>query len=330
MTTFQAYRLYDEKNSIKDEMKTLSLKDLPSSDVLIKVKYSSLNYKDALATREDNPIIEKYPITPGIDLAGEVVKSRSPRFNEGDRVIATSYEIGVSHDGGFSEYASIPEEWIVPLPEGLTLKESMIYGTAGFTAALSIHRLEQAGLTPDQGPILVTGASGGVGSIAVAMLAKRGYAVKASTGNPEDNKEYLKKLGANEVLSRKDIYNGEIKPLARERFAGAVDPVGGEPSASILSQLQYEGSVALSGLTGGAKISTNVYPFILRGISLIGIDSVNCPMETRKRVWLRMANDLKIKECFDEIENLLSLDEVPERLQDLLNNQKRGRMVVKL
>lgn len=330
MTTFQAYKLKQEDNHIIGNIEKVSTKELPSSDVLIKVKYSSLNFKDAMASQDNNPIVKKYPLIPGIDLAGEVVKSRTPKYKEGDLVIATSYEIGVSHDGGFSEYASLPEEWLVPLPDGLTLEESMIYGTAGFTAALSIHRLEQNGLTTDQGPVLVTGASGGVGSMAVAMLAKRGYDVEASTGKPEENLNYLKQLGASRVISREDVYNGDIKPLANQQWAAAVDPVGGESLASILSKLKSNGSAAVSGLTGGTNIPTNVYPFILRGNSLIGIDSVYCPMETRKRVWLRMANDLKAKESFEYVKSIISLEDISETLHKVLNNQIRGRIIVEL
>ncbi|MBA2176421.1 acryloyl-CoA reductase [Halobacillus locisalis] len=328
MTTFQAYQIHKDEDSYEASIRTLHVKDLKKSDVLIKVHYSSVNYKDGIVSQEGNPMVEQYPIIPGIDLAGEVVKSQDERFKKGDRVIATSYEIGVNHHGGFSEYASIPADWIVPLPEGLTLEESMIYGTAGFTAGLSIHRLEQNGLTSDQGPVLVTGASGGVGSMAVAMLAKRGYNVEASTGSSE-HEEYLKRLGAEKVITREEVYDGTLKPIRSERWAAAVDPVGGEQLASLLSQLQYNGGAAVSGLTGGTEIPTQVYPFILRGISLIGIDSVQCPMETRKKVWHRLANDLKTKETFDDMKVVISLQEVPETLQQILAGQTRGRTIIK-
>lgn len=328
MTTFQAYRIHQDGEDVQGSLETLSLKNLSKSDVLIKVHYSSVNFKDGIISQPDNNMVKEYPIIPGIDLAGEVVHSLDKRFKEGDRVIATSYEIGVNHPGGFSEYASIPADWIVPLPEGLTLEQSMIYGTAGFTAALSIHRLEQDGLTKEQGPVLVTGASGGVGSMAVAMLAKRGYNVEASTGSPEHT-EYLKRIGAEKVLSREDVYDGKLKPIQSARWAAAVDPVGGEQLASILSQLKYNGGVAVSGLTGGTSIPTQVYPFILRGVSLIGIDSVNLPMNPRKKVWHRLANDLKTKELFDDIKVVITLDELPERLQQILAGETRGRTIVK-
>ncbi|MYL50909.1 acryloyl-CoA reductase [Halobacillus litoralis] len=329
MTTFKAYKVDQTEEGIHGSVQELSFSDLPSSDVLIKVQYSSVNYKDGMVTQPDNPLVKDYPIIPGIDLAGKVVRSNDGRFKEGDDVIATSYEIGVNHHGGYSEYASIPAEWVVHLPEGLTTEEAMIYGTAGFTAALSLHRLEESGLTPEQGPVLVTGASGGVGSIAVAMLAKRGYTVEASTGSPE-HEEYLKDLGASKIISRQEVYDGNLRAIASGRWAGAVDPVGGEQLASILSQLKYGGAAAVSGLTGGTKVPTQVYPFILRGISLIGIDSVNCPMDQRKKVWHRMANDLKIKEVFDRIKVVHTLNEVPETLENILQGKTRGRSIVKL
>ncbi|MBX0359254.1 acryloyl-CoA reductase [Halobacillus sp. Nhm2S1] len=329
MTKFKAYKVDQTAEGVQGLVQESSFSDLPSSDVLIKVHYSSINYKDGMVTQPDNPLVKNYPIIPGIDLAGEVVRSSDKQYKEGDAVIATSYEIGVNHHGGFSEYASIPAKWIVPLPEGLTTEEAMIYGTAGFTAALSIHRLEENGLTPEEGPVLVTGASGGVGSIAVAMLAKRGYTVEASTGSPE-HEEYLKDLGASKIISREEVYDGNLQAIASGRWAGAVDPVGGEQLASLLSQLKYGGGAAVSGLTGGTKVPAQVYPFILRGICLIGIDSVNCPMNLRKKVWHRMANDLKIKEVFDRIKVVRTLNEVPETLENILQGKTRGRSIVKL
>lgn len=329
MTQFNAYRLERKSDQVQGNIQTLSLSDLPSSDVLIKVHFSSINYKDGMASQPDNPLVKEYPLIPGIDMAGEVVRSSDDRFKKGDSVIATSYEIGINHDGGFSEYASIPAEWVVPLPDGMTLEESMIYGTAGFTAALSIHRLEENGLTPENGPVLVTGSSGGVGSMAIAMLSKRGYTVEASTGSFEHT-DFLKDLGADEVISRDDVYDGKLRTIASSRWAAAVDPVGGEQLASLLGQLKYEGAVAVSGLTGGTKVPTEVYPFILRGNSLIGIDSVNCPMDKRKKVWHRMANDLKVKEAFDRIKVVHTLDQVPETLEKILEGQTRGRSIIKM
>jgi acrylyl-CoA reductase (NADPH) len=309
-------------------IKNISLNDLPAGEVLIKVAYSSINYKDSLASIPEGKIVKSYPFVPGIDLAGVVVSSADPRYSEGDQVIATSYEIGVSHYGGYSEYAQIPADWIVPLPENLSLREAMIYGTAGLTAALSVQRLEENGLSPDKGKVLVTGATGGVGSIAVAILAKRGYEVVASTGK-ESEHDYLHTLGANEVVSREEVYNGKVKALDKQLWAGAVDPVGGESLAAILSKIHYNGSVAVSGLTGGGNVPTTVFPFILRGINLLGIDSVYCPMEIRKPLWERMASDFK-PEVLESISKEIRLEELPQTLPLILQGQARGRFIVKM
>ncbi|MFS0777249.1 acryloyl-CoA reductase [Neobacillus sp. 3P2-tot-E-2] len=306
----------------------ISINDLPAGEVLIKVAYSSINYKDGLASIPEGKIVRSYPFVPGIDLAGVVVSSEDPRYREGDQVIATSYEIGVSHYGGYSEYARIPADWIVPLPENLSLKEAMIYGTAGLTAALSVQRLEENGLTPEKGKVLVTGATGGVGSIAVAILAKRGYDVVASTGK-ENEHDYLHTLGAKEVVSREEVYNGKAKALDKQVWAGAVDPVGGESLAAILSKIHYNGSVAVSGLTGGGNVPTTVFPFILRGINLLGIDSVYCPMEVRKPLWKRMASDFK-PEVLESISKEISLEELPQTLPLILQGRAKGRFIVKM
>ncbi|MFP7298192.1 NADPH:quinone oxidoreductase family protein [Neobacillus niacini] len=325
---FKAFVVNKTEADFSGEVKNLSINDLPAGEVLIKVAYSSINYKDGLASIPKGKIVRSYPFVPGIDLAGVVVSSEDPRYSAGDQVIATSYEIGVSHYGGFSEYAVIPADWIVPLPDTLSLKEAMIYGTAGFTAALSVQRLEENGLTPEKGKVLVTGATGGVGSIAVAILAKRGYEVVASTGKSSEH-EYLHKLGAQEVISRDEVYNGEIKALDKQLWAGCVDPVGGESLAAILSKVHYNGSVAVSGLTGGGNVPTSVFPFILRGINLLGIDSVYCPMEVRKKLWARMATDFK-SEVLDSISKEISLDELAQTLPIILQGQARGRYIVKM
>jgi acrylyl-CoA reductase (NADPH) len=309
-------------------IKNISFNDLPAGEVLIKVAYSSINYKDGLASIPEGKIVRSYPFVPGIDLAGVVVSSEDPRYREGDQVIATSYEIGVSHYGGYSEYARIPADWIVPLPENLSLKEAMIYGTAGLTAALSVQRLEENGLTPEKGKVLVTGATGGVGSIAVAILAKRGYDVVASTGK-ESEHDYLHTLGAKEVVSREEVFNGKAKALDKQLWAGAVDPVGGESLAAILSKIHYNGSVAVSGLTGGGNVPTTVFPFILRGINLLGIDSVYCPMEVRKTLWERMASDFK-PAVLESISKEISLEELPQTLPLILQGRAKGRFIVKV
>lgn len=327
--TFEALVVRKEEDQFSVNIEQLSLQDLPEGEVLISVRYSSVNYKDSLASIPNGNIVRAYPFVPGIDLAGVVVSSTDARFKEGDEVIATSYGIGVSHYGGYSQYARIPADWIVPLPAGLTLKEAMIIGTAGFTAALSVQRLEENGLTPNQGNVLVTGATGGVGSFAVAILAKLGYTVEASTGK-ESEHEYIKKMGANSVLSREDVYSGKIPALGKQRWIAAVDPVGGEPLAAILSQIQYGGSVAVSGLTAGTKVPTNVFPFILRGVNLLGIDSVECPMERRLTIWKRLATDFKPANLEDLIQQEITLKELPTVLPTLLKGEARGRTIVKL
>ena len=311
------------------EVNELTLADLPAGDVLIKVAYSSINYKDSLATIPNGNIVKSYPFVPGIDLAGVVVSSRDSRFKEGDEVIATSYEIGVSHFGGYSEYARIPAEWIVPLPQGLTLKEAMTIGTAGFTAALSVLRLEESGVSKEKGKVLVTGATGGVGSFAVSFLSTLGYDVEASTGK-ESEHAYLKQLGATSVVSREEVYSGELKALAKQKWAAAIDSVGGEPLASLISQIQYGGSVAASGLTAGTKLPATVFPFILRGINLLGIDSVYCPMETRLKVWDCLATDFKPANLQAFIQQEVTLEQLPEVLPILLKGQAKGRILVKL
>jgi acrylyl-CoA reductase (NADPH) len=326
--SFKAFVVNKTEADFTTGIKNISFNELPEANVLIKVAYSSINYKDGLASIPNGKIVNSYPFIPGIDLAGVVVSSDDPRFHEGDQVIATSYEIGVSHFGGFSEYARIPGDWIVPLPENLTLKESMIYGTAGFTAALSIQRLEENGVTPEKGKVLVTGATGGVGSLAVAMLTQRGYDVTASTGKASEH-DFLKRLGAKEILSREEVYNGKIRALDKQLWVAAVDPVGGEQLAAVLSKIQYNGSVAVCGLTGGGNVPTTVFPFILRGVNLLGIDSVYCPMESRAKLWKRMASDLK-PELLASIAHEITLEELPETLPIILKGQAKGRYVVKI
>ncbi|MFP3121536.1 acryloyl-CoA reductase [Ectobacillus funiculus] len=327
--SFRAFVVNKTEDNFSADIQHLTLDDLPEGNVTIRTAYSSVNYKDGLASIPKGKIVRSYPFIPGIDLAGTVTESNDSRFQAGDEVIVTSYELGVSHFGGFSEYARVPSDWIVPLPKGLTLKEAMVFGTAGFTAALSIHRLEENGLTPEKGPVLVTGATGGVGSTAVAMLAKRGYHVVASTGKASEH-EYLQAIGAAEILSRENFSIDPIPVLGKQRWAAAIDPVGGKALASILIMLQYGGSVAVSGLTGGGDVPTTVYPFILRGVNLLGIDSVYCPMELRKTLWERMATDLKPDALLNYIAQEVTLDELPQVLSSILKAEMRGRTIVKL
>lgn len=328
-TQFNAFIVNKTEDDFSAKLQKVTMDDLSPGEVTIKVSYSSVNYKDGLASIPNGKIVRSYPFIPGIDLAGTVVNSKDKRFSEGDNVIVTSYELGVSHTGGYSEYARVPADWIVPLPEGLSMEEAMILGTAGFTAALSIHRLEENGLQPDKGSVLVTGATGGVGSIAVAMLASRGYHVTASTGK-ESEREYLKQIGATEVISREEVTGEKYRPLDKQLWAAAVDPVGGSTLSSIISKLQYNGSVAVSGLTGGTEVPTTVFPFILRGVNILGIDSVYCPMETRKELWSRMATDLKPSDHLHTIKQVVTLENLPETLSTILKGGARGRTIVKV
>ncbi|QUL57280.1 acryloyl-CoA reductase [Paenibacillus tritici] len=325
---FQAL-VVDKTEPFSVEVKSLSVEDLPAGEVLIKVAYSSVNYKDGLASIPNGNIVRNYPFIPGIDLSGTVVSSTDKRFREGQSVIATSYGIGVSHFGGFSEYARIPADWVVDLPEGLTLREAMIYGTAGFTAALSVQALEAQGMTPGQGKVLVTGATGGVGGAATAILAKLGYQVTASTGRT-DEAGYLQALGAAEVISRAEVAGSALKPLDKQQWQAAVDSVGGAPLAAVLSQIAYGGAVAASGLTAGTAVPTTVLPFILRGVSLLGIDSVSCPIGTRTKLWQRMAGDMKPAVLDTLVDREISLNELPAALGDILRSHTRGRVLVRL
>lgn len=327
--SFQSLVVDKDQDQFSVKIQELSLKDLPEGEVLIKVHYSSVNYKDSLAAIPNGNIIRHYPMVPGIDLAGIVESSTDPRYKEGDKVIATSYEIGVNHFGGYSEYAKIPADWLVPLPPQLSLKEAMIIGTAGFTAGLSVKRLEENGFPSKKGKVLVTGATGGVGSFAISILSKLGYHVEASTGKKAEQ-SYLMELGATSVISREAVYDGEIHSLHKQKWTAAVDPVGGEPLASLLSQIEYGGSVAVSGLTGGTKIPTTVFPFILRGVNLLGIDSVYCPMEVRRKVWECLATNYKPKNLGALLQQEVTLQQLPEVLPTLLKGQARGRIIVRL
>jgi len=327
-SSFRALVVNQASAGFTAAVQPLTLDQLPPGEILIQVAYSSINYKDGLAATPNGKIVISYPFVPGIDLSGTVVASADPRYSAGQPVIATSYGIGVSHFGGFSEYARIPAEWVLPLPEGLSLREAMIYGTAGFTAALSIARLEDNGLSPAGGKVLVTGATGGVGGAAVAMLHKKGYEVAAGTGKT-DAAGYLHSLGAAEILPREAIM-ADNKPLGKQVWQGAVDPVGGAMLAAVLSQIAYGGSVAVSGLTGGTAIPATVLPFILRGVNLLGIDSVFCPMERREKLWSRMANDLKPHKLELLVDREIPLEELPGALAEALQAKTHGRILVRL
>ncbi len=327
-TAFRAFVVNKTENEFTARVQELTLADLPPGEVLIRVAYSGVNYKDALACIPDGKIVRSYPFVPGVDLSGVVVESHDARFHEGDEVIVTSYDLGVSHYGGFSEYARVKADWIVPLPQGLTLKEAMIFGTAGFEAALALHQLEKNGLTPQRGPMLVTGATGGVGSMAVSMLAKTGYTVAASTGKQSEH-AYLQELGARNILNREEVSAESSRPLEKELWAGSVDSVGGATLAYLIRTTKYGGSIAACGLTGGSTVNTTAFPFILRGVNLLGIDSVYCPMELRRELWQRMASDLK-PSTLASMSREVTLDELPQVTASLLKGGIRGRTVVRL
>lgn len=328
-TTFKAFVVNQTQTQFTRGLQTLSLDDLPPGEVTIQVKYSSVNYKDGLASIAKGNIVRTYPFVPGIDAAGVVIQSTNVRFKVNDHVIVTSYGFGVSHFGGFSEIIRVPSQWVVPCPSNLTLREAMIYGTAGLTAALSIHKLEHHGITPASGDVIVSGASGGVGSLAVAMLARKGYSVVASTGKT-DQSEFLKTIGAKEVIDRETLNPEKFPPLGKGRYAAAIDPVGGNTLAYILSTLKSGGAVASSGLTGGVNVNTTVLPFILRGVSWLGIDSVECPMQLREDMWNAMAMELKPQGLESHIASEITLEQLPTTLDVILQGNIKGRVIVKI
>lgn len=328
----QTYRAYvideTDKNIFERNLKELPLNDLPEGDVLVKVHYSSLNYKDALSATGNKGVTRKFPHTPGVDAAGIVEESNDDRFSPGQEVIVHGYDMGCNTWGGFGEFIKVPADWVVTLPEGLSLRESMVYGTAGYTAAYSVLRLEQFGVKPEMGEVLVTGATGGVGSVAVAILAKLGYEVVASTGKL-DQADFLHDLGAKEVISRQESQDESGKPLLRGRWAGVVDTVGGEILATAIKSTNIQGVVTCCGNVASADLPINVYPFILRGVSLVGIDSQDSPMEFRQKIWNKMATDWKI----DKLEQLtteISLEDLDSNIELILQGKQKGRVLVNL
>jgi acrylyl-CoA reductase (NADPH) len=310
------------------EVGSLGVEDLGEGDVVIQVSWSDLNYKDGLVGSRTGRVARISPLVPGIDLAGTIVDPGQSDLSAGTQVIVHGYDLGVAHHGGFAAYARVPAQWVVPLPQGLSAREAMSLGTAGFTAALSVDALEGAGLSAGSGPVLVTGASGGVGGVAVGILAARGYEVVASSGKPGSRARLLA-LGAAEVIGRDEV--GDVsRPLQRERWAGAVDSVGGDTLASVISALRYGGAVAASGNTGGVSVPTSVFPFILRGVSLLGIDSVQCEIGRRRAVWARLATDLRPRGLADLATAEIGLSDVPAAMDVLLAGGADGRTLVRL
>ena len=328
MTGFKAYRIFNEDGKVASRYVDLNLEDLDAGEVVIKVACSSVNFKDALAATGAGKIIRRFPCVGGIDLSGTVVESGHARFKKGDAVIATSYDIGVAHDGGYAEYARIPADWVVPMPKGLDAFEAMALGTAGFTAALAVERMEHDGLKPGNGPVIVTGATGGVGSIAIDILAGAGYHVVALTGKEKET-AYLQGLGAKEVMLRSALDLGKIKPLDKATWAGAVDNLGGEVLSWIASTMQIGGTLASIGLAASHNFNTTVMPFILRGVSLLGIDSVNAPMPMREKVWKRLGSDLTPRQL-KSIVTTVNFAELPGVFKKILDKEMRGRTVVKI
>jgi len=328
MEPFKSFRLSEVDRKIRSEFADCTLDDLDPGEVVVRVAYSDINYKDALAATGKGRILLRPVCIGGIDLAGTVVSSTDARFAKGDAVLATSYDIGVKHHGGYAEYARLPADWVVKVPQSLTHWEAMALGTAGFTAALGIIRMEQVGLKPGNGPVVVNGATGGVGSIAIASLARLGYHVVALTGK-EEGAGYLKKLGAKEVRLRKEVDLTKIKPLDKAVWAGAVDNLGGEMLAWLASTMQIGGAIASVGLAAGHTLNTTVMPFILRGVSLLGIDSVNCPMPVRQEVWRRLATDMKPM-GLKSIAKTIPFADLPKAFGDYIDGKVTGRTVVDL
>jgi len=324
----RAYVVSQDGDQVRGEVTTLATKQLPAGDVTVEVEYSSLNYKDGLACIPKGGIVRNYPHIPGIDAAGRVVESQDASFSVGDRVLMTGYDLGVSHWGGYAEYVRVPAEWVVKTPDSLSNFEAMALGTAGFTAAMCLFVMERNGSTPEQGPVLVTGATGGVGSVAVNILAQNGYTVAASTGKA-DQHDYLRDLGASEILSREDVSvtDERPRPLLKAIWAGAVDTVGGSTLSYLLRTMDLAGNIALCGLVGGPNFNGTVIPFLLRGINLLGIDSVMCPMPYRQEIWQRLATDLKPSNL-DQIARVIALDDVTGAVDEILQGKVKGRLLV--
>ena len=325
---FQALLVEKDDQGFRFGERELALADLPEGEVLVRVRYSGVNFKDGLASIPNGNVARSYPLVPGIDLAGVVAASTDGRFREGDEVLATGYDLGVAHHGGYAAFARLPADWLLRRPEGLDLRQTMAIGTAGLTAAAAIARLEREGITKEMGPVLVTGATGGVGSLAVDMLAGLGFDVAASTGKPEAE-GLLRRLGAGEIVPRAELQPESLRPLDRQRYAAAIDPVGGRTLSTVLSRLRYGAAVASVGLTAGAAFETTVFPFILRNATLFGVESAYLPMAERISLWQRLAGDLRPRHLEEVVEEI-GWAEIPATLQRILKGGVTGRVVVRL
>jgi putative YhdH/YhfP family quinone oxidoreductase len=322
----RAYVLDGTPDAVQGGLKTIPSASLPPGEVTIQVHYSGINYKDAMVAAGAGKMVRKFPHVPGIDLAGTVESDSTGKFKAGAQVLVTGYDLGIGAWGGYAETARVPSGWVVPLPPGLGLKDAATLGTAGFTAMLAVMALERNGLKPSHGPVLVTGATGGVGSLAVDILARAGYTVAASSGKP-DMKEFLAKLGASQILTREQVTDASGKVMLKEQWAGAVDNAGGTTLEYLLRTVKGWGSVALTGLVSSPQFSASVYPFILRGVNLLGIDSVNCPMDIRLEAWRLLAGTRKPRHL-DDIAHPIGMDELPAKLKDILAGNARGRYVL--
>jgi acrylyl-CoA reductase (NADPH) len=328
VSNFRALVLHEEGGKVVPRLETVDEARLPPGEVTVTVEYSTLNYKDGMILEGQGRLVRAYPHVPGVDFAGTVLRSDSPEFRPGDPVILTGWRVGEVQWGGYAERARVKAEYLVRRPDGLSARQAMAIGTAGFTSMLAVIALERHGLTPDAGEVLVTGAAGGVGSIAVSLLSALGYRVAASTGRPE-LREYLAGLGAAELIDRAALAAKPPRPLDRERWAGAVDAVGGATLATVLTQLKYRAGVASCGLAGGSDLPASVIPFLLRGVNLLGIDSVMCPRDERVEAWNRLARDLPLDKL-EAVTQTVSLADVPSLAPRILNGEVRGRVVIDL
>ncbi|KJJ65011.1 oxidoreductase [Pseudomonas sp. Choline-3u-10] len=328
MARFKALQTNENGGRFETSLIERDTDELPAGEVLIRVSYSSLNYKDALSASGNRGVTRNFPHTPGIDAAGKVAESSVADFSVGDEVIVTGYDLGMNTAGGFGQFIRVPAAWVIKRPVGLSLREAMALGTAGLTAALCIDKLEQAGLEPTDAPILVTGATGGVGSIAIALLSRLGYKVAAVTGKAEQG-DFLRKLGATQVVERSALQAGTEKPLLKEQWAGAVDTVGGDILFNVVKSLQRGASVACCGLTAGTSFQANVLPFILRGVNLLGVDSVEIPLVVKASMWDKLSVQWKLPNLDDLVQEI-SLEQLPEAIERTLAGQQTGRMLVRL
>jgi putative YhdH/YhfP family quinone oxidoreductase len=327
--TFKAYRTYEDHGIVASRFVDMKVDDLDPGDVLVRTKYSTINYKDALSYNGTGRIMRKFPTVAGIDMSGTVEQSSDPRWHKGDKVIVHAYDMGVSHDGGYSEYVRVPGDWIVRRPDGMTAFDAMTLGTAGFTAALAIHLMQHNGLEPAKGPVAVTGATGGVGCVAIEVLAKLGYDVVAITGKAKEEGNWLRSIGAKEVLARQSIDLAKIRPLGQATYAGAIDNLGGDMLAWLLSMQKIGGTVAAVGLAADMKLITTVAPFILRGVQLLGVDSANTPMALRQMLWNKLAVVWRPDRVHDQVRTI-DFDDLPTHFDAYLKGMVRGRTVVRV